>query len=862
MTNKPEVAITVKAFNQEFNKGMQEMRDESSKLNREFQLQQAQMKNSGSESEKLAAKMDFLQKKHELAGKKVEETEKAYETAKEQFGENSKAAEDMAKKLDYARIEEQNLANEIHETNKALEAQESQAEKIGNKLVETGDKISGVGKGMTAGVTAPILAVGAAGLAAFTSVDEALDTVITKTGATGEAAAEFEQNFRNVGQRVPHDLSLVGEAIGEVNTQFGFMGKELEDNAQLMLEFSEINGQDVTSSSIAAKQAIEAYSLANGDLEHVLDAVTKTAQGTGQSTKDLFDKAVKGAPQIKALGLSFAEGTALIGNFEKSGVDSSAALSSLSKAQVEFAKDGKTLQDGLQETISKIEKAKDETEAMTIASEVFGTKGATRMVDAINRGTFSLEEFVSAGQGIEGTVKNTFEATQDPIDQAAIAANNAKIALADVGKAVQIALLPIMTKATDVLRSMANWFGNLNPAIQQVIIVIGGILAAIGPVLVVIGTLVSAIGSITLAVTNAGGVAAVLSMVLAKLGAVFAFITGPIGLTIAAVIALIAIFVSLYKNNEDFRIKVHAIWNNIQEKFQVALSFIQSIVTAVMKNVTAFFSEQLAKIRSFWDENGADIMKIVKWHFDIIWTYIQMVMGVIKGIFEMVWPVITNVIKIAWSLIQTIIKNALDLVLGIIKTVMKLIQGDWKGAWESIKETASKIMGNIVDFFKKIDLVQIGKDIINGLIRGISSMVGSVKTMVSNLADNIPGWAKKVLKIASPSKVMVEVGEDTGDGAVVGLKNKIAAAKKAARELANTLVPESTDYVSTSALEVSYASSQMEAIQDAFNSAIKEISYNLTGDVYLDARVAGEVVAPHVKKENDFQGNRIGMFER
>ena len=79
--------------------------------------------------------------------------------------------------------------------------------------------------------------------------------------------------------------------------------------------------------------------------------MTKVAQDTGQSVDTIVQKAVDGAPQIKGLGLSFEEGAALIGKFEKSGVDSSAALSSLSKAAVNYTKDGKTLIDGLNETI-------------------------------------------------------------------------------------------------------------------------------------------------------------------------------------------------------------------------------------------------------------------------------------------------------------------------------------------------------------------------------------------------------------------------------------------------------------------------------------------------------------------------------
>ena len=862
MAKQPEAQIKISVFNQDFNKSMKEMRDESGKLNQEFKLQQEQMKNTASETEKLGSKMEFLQKKQELARKKVEETEKQYEAVKEQYGENSKAAEDMAKKLNSAKIEEQQLANQIYDTNKALEAQKEKAKEVGEKFQEVGDKISGVGKGMSVGVTAPILAVGAAGLAAFGEVDEALDTIITKTGATGEAVDGFEESFRNVATRVPFDLQSVGEAIGEVNTQFGFLGEELENNSQLVLEFSAINGQDVTSTSIQAKQAIEAYKLEHSDLEYVLDGVTKAAQDTGQSTQSLFDKATKGAPQIKALGLSFVEGVALLGNFEKSGVDSATALSYLSRAQVTFAKDGKTLQKGLEDTIKKIKGAKTETEAMNVAAKVFGTKGATRMVDAIQRGTFAIEDFAAAGEGIEGTVYNTFEATLDPIDQAAIASNNVKIALADIGNAVQVALLPFMEKATDVIRNLANWFSNLSPAIQQIIVVIAGIAAAIGPVLVVVGTLVSSIGKIMLAVSEAGGIMKILTGVMTKLGTAFTFLTGPVGLIIVAVAALIAIFVALYKNNEQFRNKVQEIWASIQAAFQVALTFIAGIVRSVMTAVMDLFGSVLSSVRGFWAENGQQIFSIVKSVFQgQVWSTIKMVLGLIKGLFEIVWPIVSGIVKVAWAIISTSIKNSVDLILGIIQFFLKIFKGDWQGAFNTIKETASKIMRNILDTFKKIDLLQIVKDIVRGLIKGISSMAGAVKDKVMEMAGSIPSWAKKVLRIQSPSVEMIDVGEDAGEGAIVGVENKIKKAKKAAVELANALIP---NHQESAAAAFRQTDLQMSAYYDKLaandNNLNNQVDVSVQPQpINLDGRAIAEVIYKHVSKliNDDLKVRRV-----
>lgn len=537
-------------------------------LGGEMAIVRAKGKEWGNSLEGLGTRQKTLTALLESQDVKVRKLNDAYQKAVEEQGANSKAAEDLAIKLNRAQAEYTRTETELKEVTAALKAQEDEVNKTesawdrlstsmdknGDKLQAFGDKAKTVGTGLTAGVTAPILAVGAAGLAAFGEVDEALDTIITKTGATGDAIDGLEESFQKVASRVPNDLAQVGEAIGEVNTQFGFLGKELEDNSQLMLQFSDINGTDVTSSSIKAKQAIQAYGMANKDLGQVLDAVTKTAQDTGQSVDFLFDKAVEGAPQIKALGLSFAQGTALIGSFEKAGVDSSAALSSLSRAQVVFAKDGKTMEKGLKDTIKAINGAKDETEALTVAAEVFGTKGAVRMVDAIKRGTVNLDGFADAGEKAAGTVKRTFEDTVDPIDEAKIALNNAKLAMGQVGDAVQVAMLPFLKEATKVLKDLTGRFQELEPETQQNIVKFAGLAAAIGPVVLAGGHVASGLGAIMKA---AGPLIGIIGNT--GLAGSFAALTGPVGLTVAGVTALTAavgLGVKAYQESNEINLEV------------------------------------------------------------------------------------------------------------------------------------------------------------------------------------------------------------------------------------------------------------------------------------------------------------------
>lgn len=350
---------------------------------------------------------------------------------------------------------------------------------------------------------------------AFQEVDEGADIIVTKTGASADAIDSMTGVYKNLTNSLPVDsFADVGSAVGEMNTQFGFMDDQLQDTSEYLLKFANINEADVSASAINARKAIEAYNLTNADFNQVLDATTKTAQNTGQSVDNLFDRAIKGAPQIKQLGLSFDGGVALMGKFEQSGVDSSKMLSYLSKAAIVYAKDNKGLLEGLEETSGKINNATSQTEALTIASEVFGSKGATVVEDAIARGALNFDGLADAAQNTSGVVAQTFEDTLDPIDRQQVAMNNVTNTMAEFGAAIAEALAPVLDALIPAVQKLAEIFSSLPGPVKQFIVILGGLiilLTSIAPIITAIGTigigslapLIGIIAGIALAVTLA-----------------------------------------------------------------------------------------------------------------------------------------------------------------------------------------------------------------------------------------------------------------------------------------------------------------------------------------------------------------------
>lgn len=565
---------------------------------------------------------------------------------------------------------------------------------------------------------------------AFKNVDAGFDIIITKTGTTTDEALEgFKKIYDQLSVDLPVDsFEKVGSAIGEVNTQFELNGEALKDASKSIIQFSEINGTDITNSTINAKKTIEAYGLSVTDLTSVLDTMSYVSQTTGVSTDELFSKVVAGAPQITELGLSFDEATTLIGGMEQAGVDSSAALSSMSKAAVGYAKEGKTLSEGLQETIDKIKNASSSTEALTEAAKVFGTKGATRMVDAIKRGKFSLKNLAGTAEDAGGTVAQTFEATIDPIDKQQQKFNAVQLALAEVGAAIAEAMEPILNVAIPSIKQLADWFKNLPEPVKQFIVVLGGVLAVVAillPVIVALGIAVTTLGAsllpiIAIIVAVAAGIAIAVAIV-TNFGSIVEWLEG--------------VF-------PGFGSTVESVWNGIQ-----------SVIETVVGAVSEFIQNIFGTLVSWWEANHERIQQVVETVWNFISTIIQTVLSFLAPFIQGIFDGILIYIQTVWTVITTVIQGALDVILGIVQAVLQVLTGDWSGAWdtlsnvvstvlETISSTISSIMGGIASIISGIwdGILSTTSSIWEGIKGAISGAIDGAKSAVGSAIEAIKGF--------------------------------------------------------------------------------------------------------------------------
>ncbi|EPW92446.1 phage tail tape measure protein [Streptococcus agalactiae] len=733
---------------------------ESEKLNSSFKLQESALATTASEADKLALAQQKVASHSEILEKQIHNLEQQLSLTKSEYGENSVEANKLEKTLNETKTSYNNLQNEmeglasssasskasLEETNSLLKA---------DLLMEFGDQLGELSQ--------KLIDFGQQSLDAFLEVDEGMDIIVTKTGATGSALEEMTDIARTLATELPTDFNTAGSAVGELNTQFGLTGDALKSASTQLIQFSEINGSDVTSSAISAKQAIEAYGLEATDLSSVLDTVTYTSQATGVGVQELMDKAVAGAPQIKALGLSFDEGVTLMGQFEKAGVDSSAALSSLSKAAVKYAGDGLTLQEGLDGTIGQIKASTSETEALSLASEIFGSKAAPRMVDAIKRGALSFEDLAGTADKAAGIVTRTYEGTLDPIDKFTTAQNTAKLAMAEIGDAIAATLAPFLEVLASLLQAVATWFSGLSEPVKQFIVIVGSLVAALGLVLPIFIALQAA--AMAMGTTIMGMITAAAPIVGIILGVI-------------AVVALLVVGIQqLWQHHEGFRTAVTEIWNAIYAFLSVIIQQISSFVMSIWGTLT-----------TWWTENQQLILKAANTVWTAISTVIQTIMTILGPYLQASWENIKLIITTAWDIIKVVVETAINVVLAIIKAVMQIITGDWSGTWETIKQVVSTVWEAIKSLISIVlnAIAQFISNSWNGIKSTISSILSSISSTVSSIWNGMKATISGVLSGISSAVSSVWNGvKSTITNAINGAKNAVSSAINAIKNLFN-----------------------------------------------------------------------------
>ncbi len=285
-----------------------------------------------------------------------------------------------------------------------------------------------------AAVGAAIASLGTAAVLAADNINKTYNAIRVGSGATGEDLEALKSDFDAVFGTIPAGAGEVGTAIADLNTRLGLTGKPLQNMATRFLELSRITGTDVASNIKEVTRLFGNWNVAAEEQTGMLDYLFKVSQSTGIGVDRLSTLTTQYGSTLRGLGFDLKDSVAVLGKFEKGGVNIEAVLAGMKMGLGNLA--GKGITDpveALDELARQVREAGTEIEAVSIAAEVFGARGAAEMAAAIRSGNLDLGDFVTMLDASEETVLTAADASMSLGDRMAILQHKAEKALEPVG---------------------------------------------------------------------------------------------------------------------------------------------------------------------------------------------------------------------------------------------------------------------------------------------------------------------------------------------------------------------------------------------------------------------------------------------
>lgn len=611
-------------------------------------------------------------------------------------GKNSDSAKDLAKQIS-------ELSADLNDNNTKMKEADAAADELDKSLSDTSKAADDASGGFTVmkGALADLVSAGIqkaveglkdlakASYQAWQEYDAGADSIIAATGATGDAAEDLMKVYKNVSKDIVASYDDIGTAVGEINTRFGSTGDELEDLSVQFIKFKDLNNVDLKTAIDNTQAAMAAWGVEAEDTSLMLDLLNKAGQDTGEGVDSLAASLTSNAPALQEMGFNVSDAAMFLANLSKNGVDASGTMAGLKKALSNAAAEGTPMSEALAEIEDSIKNASTSTEAITTATELFGSKAGAAIATAVRQGNLSFEQLGTSMKDFEGNVSDTFAATLDAPDKFAQAIQDIKTEFADLTGRIMEEHGPQIeeffnTITEDLMPKLEEGIGWLIDNLPLV----GGAIAALTAAVVAFKT-AAAIGSI-INLWKEYEVASKLAaagqwLVNAAMSA------NPIGILITALAALVAAFIYLWNTSEDFRNFWLGLWENIKE-----------IVNIAIEAIKAFFTPLVEFFKAIWEQIKEPVLILI----DLIVLRFKLMIEAIQLIIAKLAPIFVN-------------------------------------AWNKIKETFSGVKAFFVTIFQgAVDAVKI---IINGLIGIVKSVINTIIRGINKFIDalnriEIPDW--------------------------------------------------------------------------------------------------------------------------
>ena len=614
------------------------------------------------------------------------------------------------------------------------------ATKIGKNVSGIGKKLTSAGTTLTKKVTVPLLGIGAAGIKVATDFEKGMSEVKAISGATGKDFDALRNKAIELGADTAFSSNEVAEAMTEM-AKAGWSSEQIIDGMSGVLAAAAASGEGLASVSTIVADAITGFGLKAKDSTRIADLLTQAANSGTIGISDLGESFKYIAPVAGAMGLSVEDVTTALSAMSMAGIKGSQAGTSLRTMLTRMVKPtdavaaamgelgiSVTNQDGsmksLDDIVSNLRTSFDgltESEKAKYAATLAGQEGMAGMLSLLNLTEEEYNEIAKSMDNAGGVAEKTASIMQDnlksKVEQLGGALESLAIKLADY-------VIPHLQKFVEWLTDLIDKFTALDPETQKMILKFAAIVAAAGPVLAILGKLVTGVGgfittlgkipdavsklktgftTLTTGLKNVGegfklakagyaGLATSAGGAGTKIGAAMAGISASTLAVVAVIAVLAAAFVSLWKNNEEFRDKIKAIWEQIKATFDKLtsgiverlnkLGFDFKDIGEVLKAAWKGFCDFLAPVFEGAFKNIANTFDVI---VNVILGTLDFFISLFTGDWRGCWDAIKNIFESIWNGIKDWFSNTLETIKGVFDTVLGWFDTNWTECWNNIK---------------------------------------------------------------------------------------------------------------------------------------------------------------------------------
>lgn len=538
---------------------------------------------------------------------------------------------------------------------------------MGKKLSSAGKSLQSAGKKITMATTA-FAGIAAIGVKYNATMETYATSFEVMTGSA-EKAAEVVDELKDIAASTPFEMPELAETT-QLLMNYGFTADDALDKMTMLGDISQGSADKMNRIATAYGQMSSAGKVSLEDVKQMIEAgfnpLQEISESTGESMESLYDRISAGTISVDEITASMQRSTSEGGRY----------FQSMEKQSLTFSGQMSTLKDNVQGLLGNV------------TSGIF-EKLAQDVLPKINEVLTTVNTAFEEG-GFQGVL--------DAIGE------------------MSPALDGVITK----IQSFSTFLQNLgiSPA------AFAGIVAAIGPAITVVGTLVRGIGGISKAISGISTAISGISTAVSGLGGIkgiFTALTGPVGLTVTAIMGLVAAFSYLMATNDGFRESVmttiSTIMSSLQPILQTLMGLLMEIGGIIFETIGSVL-QQLAPV----------LAQIITF----IGELVAMLAPLINQLISSLAPVITQIVQVVSNIIQSLMPPLIS----IIQAIMSAVQ--------ALMPPIQKIITVVVNVISKV------MEVISPIISFIGEVIGKIVEIISPIIEVVVGIVSKIVEFISP----------------------------------------------------------------------------------------------------------------